>query len=111
MPFWYRPFDSSCDYETQPTFFTRLNDSRYRWIYVIDLDREIFEVNNTVRFSLEMIPHFDWVSLFEENEDPAHEDGAKSRHATKLQTVPPGGIASFIQATKPGEAYESYFRL
>ena len=34
-----------------------MNDVMIEWVYVLDLDREIFSINNIVHLKLEQVPH------------------------------------------------------
>ena len=45
-----------------PSLLTPLNSRRIEWIYIVDLDREAFSVNNGTHFKLDQIPHIDWIS-------------------------------------------------
>ena len=47
--------------EVVPSFLVPLNDLYIEWVYVLDLDREIFTVNNGAHFKLDQIPHLDWI--------------------------------------------------
>ena len=47
--------------EYQPKFTVPLNDIYIEWVYIIDLDREIFSVNNGAHFKLDRIAHVDWI--------------------------------------------------
>ena len=44
-----------------PSSLAPLNDTFIEWIYTVDLDREIFSVNNGAHFKLEQVPHIDWI--------------------------------------------------
>ena len=45
-----------------PSLLAPLNDLYIEWIYTVDLDREIFSVNNGAHFKLDQVPHIDWIS-------------------------------------------------
>ena len=45
-----------------PSSFAPLNDTYIEWIYTVDLDREVFSVNNGAHFKLDRIPHIDWIN-------------------------------------------------
>ena len=47
--------------EQLPSSFTPLNEECLDWIYTVDLDREIFSVNNEDHFKLEQVPHIEWM--------------------------------------------------
>ena len=47
--------------EEVPSFRIPLNDLYIEWVYILDLDREIFSVNNGAHFKLEQIPHIAWI--------------------------------------------------
>ncbi|KAL8911488.1 MAG: hypothetical protein Q9171_003349 [Xanthocarpia ochracea] len=48
-------------WDYQPSFLAPLNDVYIEWVYIIDLDREIFSVSNGAHFKLDRIPHIDWI--------------------------------------------------
>ena len=45
-----------------PSSLAPLNDTFIEWIYITDLDRETFSVNNGAHFKLEQVPHVDWIN-------------------------------------------------
>ena len=45
-----------------PSLLTPLNDTWIEWIYTVDLDREVFSVNNGAHFKLDQVPHIDWIN-------------------------------------------------
>lgn len=45
----------------QTIWLAPLNDFMIEWVYIIDLDREVFSVNNGAHFKLDRIPHIDWM--------------------------------------------------
>lgn len=49
-------------HEQPPSLLTPLNDTWIEWIYIVDLDREIFSVNNGAHFKLDQVPHIDWIN-------------------------------------------------
>ena len=49
-------------HEQPPSLLAPLNDTYIEWIYIVDLDREIFSVNNGAHFKLEQVPHIDWIN-------------------------------------------------
>ncbi|KAL8688126.1 MAG: hypothetical protein Q9218_005880 [Villophora microphyllina] len=48
--------------EYHPNFIAPLNDVYIEWVYIIDLDREIFSVSNGAHFKLDQISHIDWIA-------------------------------------------------
>ena len=44
------------------TWLAPLNDTWIEWIYIVDLDREVFSVNNGAHFKLDQVPHIDWIN-------------------------------------------------
>ncbi|KAL8825489.1 MAG: hypothetical protein Q9191_004387 [Dirinaria sp. TL-2023a] len=48
--------------EQPPSWMVPLNDIWIEWVYILDLDREIFSVNNGAHFKLDRIPHVDWIA-------------------------------------------------
>lgn len=49
-----------CDIVEVPTWFTPLKDIMIEWVYVIDLDRELFTVNNGAHFRLDQVSKINW---------------------------------------------------
>lgn len=47
--------------EKKPSWFPPMNDTMIEWVYILDLDREIFSINNSVHIKLEEVPHVKWV--------------------------------------------------
>ena len=47
--------------DNQPVWVVPLNDLFIEWVYIIDLDREIFSVNNGAHYKLDRIPHINWI--------------------------------------------------
>ena len=45
-----------------PSLLAPLNDLFIEWIYIVDLDREVFSVNNGAHFKLDQVPHIDWIN-------------------------------------------------
>ena len=45
-----------------PSLLAPLNDTWIEWIYIVDLDREIFSVNNGAHFKLDQVPQIDWIN-------------------------------------------------
>ena len=48
--------------EYHPSSLVPLNDTYIEWVYILDLDREIFSVNNGAHFKLEQGPHINWIA-------------------------------------------------
>ena len=48
-------------YEEKPSWFAPLNDLLIEWVYIKDLDREIFSINNSVHLRLDQICHLTWI--------------------------------------------------
>ncbi|KAL8766572.1 MAG: hypothetical protein Q9194_006235 [Teloschistes cf. exilis] len=83
-----------------PSCFVPLQDIHISRVYIIDLDREIFSVNNGAHFKLEQMPHIDWmraldVGRFDEQIllPPLLPEGAI---ATVMAQVPPVGQAMYL---------------
>ena len=57
------PDESAIEFiaEDQPIWIVPLNDLFIEWVYIIDLDREIFSVNNGAHYKLDRIPHINWI--------------------------------------------------
>ena len=47
--------------EKVPSFLVPLNDLCIEWVFILDLDREIFTVNNGAHFKLDQVPHVNWI--------------------------------------------------
>ena len=74
--------------ENHPTWFAPLNDLFIEWVYILDLDREIFSVNNGAHFKLEQAPHIDWIN--------ALADGC---HGDKVQLLPKENVPDLLAGT------------
>ena len=44
-----------------PTLFAPPDEGSLEWIYIMDLDREIFSVTDEDHFKLEQVPHIAWI--------------------------------------------------
>lgn len=44
-----------------PSYLPEFNDVMIEWVYVVDLDREIFTVDHAVHFRLDKIPRHNWI--------------------------------------------------
>lgn len=44
-----------------PSSLAPVNDDSIQFIYTVDLDREVFSVNNGAHFKLDQVPHIDWI--------------------------------------------------
>ena len=54
--------DKPCvDGMEDPSWFPPMNGSMIKWVYVLDLDREIFSIDNSVHLKLERVPHVNLV--------------------------------------------------
>lgn len=58
------PWDVATD--SFPDFEPAFNDLWISWIYTIDLDNEVFTVNNGIHVHLNRIPHLDWINAIED---------------------------------------------
>lgn len=83
-----------------PSYFIPLQDIYISHVYIIDLDREIFSVNNGAHFKLQQMPHIDWmraldVGRFDEQIvlPPLLPEGAI---VTVMAEVPPVGQAMYL---------------
>ena len=74
--------------ENHPTWFAPLNDLFIEWIYILDLDREIFSVNNGAHFKLDQVPHIDWIG--------ALADGCRG---DKIQLLPKKYVPNLLAET------------
>lgn len=45
-----------------PSYLPEFNDVFTEWVYVVDLDREVFTVDHAVHFKLDKIPRHDWIN-------------------------------------------------
>lgn len=48
------------EFDNPPTWFAPLNDVNISWVYIIDLDRELFSVNNGAHFRLDQVSKLNW---------------------------------------------------
>ena len=86
--------------EIPPTWFVPLNDLFIEWVYIIDLDREIFSVNNETHFRLDQVSYIDWQATLpkdewsEDMED--EEDDDQDQIMDDRNTLP-----NFIQEIEP----------
>ena len=74
--------------ENHPTWFAPLNDLYIEWVYILDLDREIFSVNNGAHFKLDQVRHLDWMS--------ALADGCPG---DKIQLLPKENVPNLVVET------------
>ncbi|KAI4168630.1 MAG: hypothetical protein LQ348_007459 [Seirophora lacunosa] len=47
-----------CD--PNPSYLAPLNGTFIEWVYIFDLDREVFSVNNSIHFKLDQVPYINW---------------------------------------------------
>ncbi|CAD6577020.1 MAG: hypothetical protein ASARMPREDX12_008084 [Alectoria sarmentosa] len=50
------------DVDRFPSYVPEFNDLFYEWMYVVNLDREVFTVDHAVHFQLDKIPKHDWAN-------------------------------------------------
>ncbi|CAD6576040.1 MAG: hypothetical protein ASARMPRED_007583 [Alectoria sarmentosa] len=50
------------DVDRFPSYVPEFNDLFYEWMYVVDLDREVFTVDHAVHFKLDKILRHDWAN-------------------------------------------------
>ncbi|CAF9921505.1 MAG: hypothetical protein ALECFALPRED_001813 [Alectoria fallacina] len=50
------------DVDRFPSYVPWFNDTFNEWVYVVDLDREVFTVDHAVHFKLDKIPRHDWAN-------------------------------------------------
>ncbi|KAL8880895.1 MAG: hypothetical protein Q9198_001790 [Flavoplaca austrocitrina] len=75
---WQRP--TFLDEEVAPSFLTPLNDIFMEWIYTIDLEQEVFSVNNRTHYHLANLPGKDhWCFI----DDQGYIDKASPDHLTR----------------------------
>ncbi|KAG8529602.1 uncharacterized protein KY384_006239 [Bacidia gigantensis] len=82
------------DWCSMPGYATRFNDLDIEGIYTIDLDREIFSVDNQVHFRLDQVSRVDWLSVFSTRD----EDGNRIRN---LEAVPQSALGMIARPQKP----------
>ena len=70
-----------------PSFFAPLNEAHLKWIYTMDLDREVFSVNNKHHFKLEQVPHIEWIDVV---------CGESLVDQVSTDPVPWGGVTDFV---------------
>lgn len=76
--------------ETLPSYTVPFNDLYIEGIYTIDLDREVFTVNNTVHFKLDRVSHFEWFNAI-----------AHGGHTLEYAKVPRSALSSIHYAVTP----------
>ncbi|KAL6713258.1 hypothetical protein ACLMJK_008723 [Lecanora helva] len=47
--------------EVYPSFFPPVSSTFIEYVYTVDLDNEVFTVNNSAHFALAKMPHIDWM--------------------------------------------------
>lgn len=75
--------------ENHPSWMVPLNDVWIEWVYIIDLDREIFSVNNGAHFKLGQIPHINWIE--------ALDNGGLGDKIVLPNLVPEEAIANLVE--------------
>lgn len=125
--------DERLDASMVPCYRTGFNDLYIEWTYTIDLDREVFSINNGVHFKLNKIPEDDWdkalgfdsdsgrfilpslvpadplASLASQSKDPCHSSRLWSIAYEKLvpqpvrTSTPPQGVRSGPQYSPHGD--------
>ena len=93
----YRLSESEDD--NGPTWLVPLNDTWIEWVYVIDLDREVFSVNNGAHFKLNEIAKIVWMQ--------ALADGALGDKLVLPGLVPEEALANLV--TRPSVAERDAF--
>ena len=90
--------------ERFPSLLAPLNDTWIEWIYTVDLDREIFSVNNGAHFKLEQIPHISWIESLADGGlgDKISLPGAVSVEAVTHLVVEPNSQSSELSKTLSG---------
>ena len=83
--------------ENHPTWFAPLNDFWIEWVYVIDLDREIFSVNNGAHFKLDEARHIDWMGAL-----------ADGWLGDKIQLLPEEHVPSLLARTSVANNHPSW---
>ena len=79
-----------------PSLFAPLQEGRIERVYTVDLDREIFSVNNEDHFKLEQVPHIQWID--------ANYDESLVHQISLEDTVPMEGFTDSVieQLTQSG---------
>lgn len=52
--------------EEKPSWFAPLNDLFIEWVYIIDLDREVLSINNSVHLRLDQVRHLTGIGALED---------------------------------------------
>ena len=71
-----------------PSLLAPLNDTWIKWIYIVDLDREVFSVNNGAHFKLDQVPHIDWINSLA--------SGGLGDQISLPGTIPPEAVTSLV---------------
>lgn len=101
-----------------PSYRPIFNDIMIEWIYVIDLDREIFSIDHGAHLKLEIVPRLGWINALAStgngdrlllpdlspecattslvvNSDSPDEDLLRTYEALNIEIVTPKGINGF----------------
>lgn len=87
------------DFENPPTSFAPLNDVLIEWVYIIDLDRELFSVNNGAHFRLDQISKLNWPEALGE--------GRRGDTIALPARLPDGVMTGLVAATCAAGATEN----
>ena len=64
-PVFYAAFDEKLQANAPPHYTSAFNDLYIEWVYTIDLDREVFSIDNGAHFRLDQVPSIDvWDEAF-----------------------------------------------
>ena len=92
--------DERLDDSMLPCYRTALNDLYIEWTYTIDLDREVFSIDNGAHFKLNKIPRDDWIEAL------ALDDN--NGRLVLPHLVPADSLASLTsQSKEPGHSSKS----
>lgn len=83
--------------QEQPGWMVPLNDLYIEWVYILDLDREVFSVNNGAHFKLDRISHIDWTA--------ALADGGRGDKIVLPGMVPEDAVVNLV--VDPHQTYSS----
>ena len=84
-PVWQRP--TFLDEEVAPSFLTPLNDIFMEWIYTIDLEQEVFSVNNRTHYHLAKLPGKDHWCFIDDHGCNKLPNDIPAEHLTSLATA------------------------
>jgi hypothetical protein len=106
QPTW-KEIDNELD-ELPTALCNRGNDLMIEWVYVIDLDNELFSVNNWIFFDLSNIPRNRWIQAFENDDEGRSVFSFEICPEGSVGIEPPGYFAE--DATGKSDKYRTTYQ-